>query len=339
MTTVRHLRTDADARRHRHRRAAGEVLHERDKRLRPEGSTQYLELKGDFAEFYEVDPHTPVTPRDADQRGHRGRGPRRWHRGPAGGRVPEEGRRRRRPRHRDGRRLRRRLVLEPLPGNPVRQRCVLLHPAARRARLRAVEEVRRRRRDLRALPAASASTSASTTARSSPPRCATLRWDEAIKRWRLTTNRGDDIRARFVVMTAGLLQPAEAARHPGHQGLQGPHLPLGALGLRLHRRRRQRWTAQAGRQARCARRHRRHGRAAGSASRPRCQAPLRVSAHAVVGRRARQRADRPEVGGVAAAGLAGGAQAQLPPLVTVRGCGLRRSRTWSATSGPSSAAT
>ena len=39
-------------------------LHERDKRLRAEGSTQYLELKGEFAEFYEIDPHTPVTSRD-----------------------------------------------------------------------------------------------------------------------------------------------------------------------------------------------------------------------------------------------------------------------------------
>ena len=37
--------------------------HERNKRLRPEGATQYLELKDDFAEFAEVDPHTPVTPR------------------------------------------------------------------------------------------------------------------------------------------------------------------------------------------------------------------------------------------------------------------------------------
>jgi cyclohexanone monooxygenase len=39
-------------------------LHERDKRLRAEGSTQYVELKGDFAEFAEIDPHTPVTPRE-----------------------------------------------------------------------------------------------------------------------------------------------------------------------------------------------------------------------------------------------------------------------------------
>src|SRR6187551_933269 len=34
---------------------------EREKRIRPEGAGQYLELKDDFAEFAEVDPHTPVT--------------------------------------------------------------------------------------------------------------------------------------------------------------------------------------------------------------------------------------------------------------------------------------
>ena len=39
-------------------------LYERDKRLRPEGSTQYLELKGEWADFYEIDPYTPVTFRD-----------------------------------------------------------------------------------------------------------------------------------------------------------------------------------------------------------------------------------------------------------------------------------
>ena len=44
---------DIDALREKYRR-------EREKRLRPEGSDQYLELKDDFAEFAEVDPHTPV---------------------------------------------------------------------------------------------------------------------------------------------------------------------------------------------------------------------------------------------------------------------------------------
>ncbi|CAJ1503746.1 NAD(P)/FAD-dependent oxidoreductase [[Mycobacterium] kokjensenii] len=31
----------------------------------------------------------------------------------------------------------------------------------------------------------------------------TVRWDDGISRWRLTTNRGDDLRARFVVMAQG----------------------------------------------------------------------------------------------------------------------------------------
>ena len=38
---------------------------ERAKRLRSEGADQYLELEGDFADFYEVDPYTTVTERDA----------------------------------------------------------------------------------------------------------------------------------------------------------------------------------------------------------------------------------------------------------------------------------
>lgn len=37
---------------------------ERAKRLRADGATQYLELEGDLAEFYEVDPYTTVTERD-----------------------------------------------------------------------------------------------------------------------------------------------------------------------------------------------------------------------------------------------------------------------------------
>lgn len=44
-------------------------LAERDKRLRPEGQQQYLEAAGEFADFYEADPHLPVVARapiDAD---------------------------------------------------------------------------------------------------------------------------------------------------------------------------------------------------------------------------------------------------------------------------------
>ncbi|MDT5307755.1 MAG: cyclohexanone monooxygenase, partial [Mycobacterium sp.] len=48
---------DIDALREKYRQ-------EREKRLRKEGSKQYIELEDDFADYYEVDPHTPVTPRE-----------------------------------------------------------------------------------------------------------------------------------------------------------------------------------------------------------------------------------------------------------------------------------
>jgi cyclohexanone monooxygenase len=45
----------------------------------------------------------------------------------------------------------------------------------------------------------------------------TLRWDEALKRWRITTNRGDDIRARHVIMAGG---PLNRPKLPGVPGLE-----------------------------------------------------------------------------------------------------------------------
>jgi cation diffusion facilitator CzcD-associated flavoprotein CzcO len=44
-----------------------------------------------------------------------------------------------------------------------------------------------------------------------------MRWDETIKRWRITTNRGDEIRARFVVMANGLLN---VPKLPGVAGIK-----------------------------------------------------------------------------------------------------------------------
>jgi cyclohexanone monooxygenase len=44
-----------------------------------------------------------------------------------------------------------------------------------------------------------------------------LAWDEEIKRWRISTNRGDDIRARFVIMALG---PASRAKLPGIPGIE-----------------------------------------------------------------------------------------------------------------------
>jgi cyclohexanone monooxygenase len=44
-----------------------------------------------------------------------------------------------------------------------------------------------------------------------------LVWDEAIRRWRISTSRGDDIRARFVIMALG---PASRAKLPGIPGIE-----------------------------------------------------------------------------------------------------------------------
>jgi len=44
----------------------------------------------------------------------------------------------------------------------------------------------------------------------------TLRWDESLRRWRIGTNRGDDIRARFVIIAAGSLNKPKL---PGVSGI------------------------------------------------------------------------------------------------------------------------
>jgi cyclohexanone monooxygenase len=49
----------------------------------------------------------------------------------------------------------------------------------------------------------------------------TLRWDESIKRWRVGTNRGDDIRARFVVMAGGPLNRPKLPGIPGIASFKG----------------------------------------------------------------------------------------------------------------------
>jgi len=48
-----------------------------------------------------------------------------------------------------------------------------------------------------------------------------LRWDDDIKRWRISTNRGDDIRARFVVMAGGPLNKPKLPDIPGLHGFKG----------------------------------------------------------------------------------------------------------------------
>ena len=48
-----------------------------------------------------------------------------------------------------------------------------------------------------------------------------LKWDEAAKRWHVVTNRGDDIRARFVVMACGVLNMPKLPAIPGIDQFKG----------------------------------------------------------------------------------------------------------------------
>ncbi|MGH6745696.1 flavin-containing monooxygenase [Novosphingobium sp.] len=48
-----------------------------------------------------------------------------------------------------------------------------------------------------------------------------IRWDESIKRWHVTTNRGDDIRARFVVMAGGVMNMPKLPGIPGIHDFKG----------------------------------------------------------------------------------------------------------------------
>ncbi|TAK99323.1 MAG: NAD(P)/FAD-dependent oxidoreductase [Rhodospirillaceae bacterium] len=48
-----------------------------------------------------------------------------------------------------------------------------------------------------------------------------LRWDESIKRWRVGTNRGDDIRARFIIMCVGSTNRPKLPGIPGIKSFKG----------------------------------------------------------------------------------------------------------------------
>ncbi len=116
-----------------------------------------------------------------------------------------------------------------------------------------------------------------------------IRWDDADSRWVISTNHGDAIRARFVSMANGYLQKPKL---PGIEGI---------MDFRGHAFHTSRWDygytgsrpGQAGGQAGRDHRHRRDRDPVRSAPRQVGGPAVRVPAHAVDGRRARQPADRP----------------------------------------------
>jgi cyclohexanone monooxygenase len=187
---------------------------ERDKRLRKEGGAQYLELDGDLADLYELDPYTPVVEREAidadvevvvlgggfagllsgaylkkagvqdvrviDMAGDFG-GVWYWNRFPgiqcdndAYCYIP---------------------MLEELNFLPSKK-------FADGAEIFA--HCQRMAKHFGLYDGAIFSTQVET-----------MRWDDSIKRWRLTTNRGDDIRPRFVVMAQGSYNKPKLPGIPG----------------------------------------------------------------------------------------------------------------------------
>jgi cyclohexanone monooxygenase len=48
-----------------------------------------------------------------------------------------------------------------------------------------------------------------------------LRWDDSIKRWRIVTEQGDEVRSRFVVMAIGLLNKPKLPGIPGIRSFKG----------------------------------------------------------------------------------------------------------------------
>ena len=219
-------------------------------------------------------------------------------------RTPEAGGDRRRVHHRERRRLRRRVVLEPLSRRDVRHRGDGVPAAARRDRPHADAEVRHGSGDLRARAAHREDV------RSLRPRGLLDAGDAARVGCRRVAvdhphrpRRPDPRPLRRDGHRAA--QPSEAARCAGYRDVRRPHIPHEPVGLRLHRRRLDRSADdRARRQARRHHRNRRDGGAVHRAARARRRRAVRLPAHTVVDRRARQPPDRPRVVLVARARLA-----------------------------------
>ena len=64
-----------------------------------------------------------------------------------------------------------------------------------------------------------------------------IRWDATTSRWIIRTNRGDEMRAKFVSMANGYQAKPKLPGIAGLGSFQRPRLPHQPLGLRLHRRR------------------------------------------------------------------------------------------------------
>ncbi len=193
----------------------------------------------------------------------------------------------------------------------MRQRILLLHTAARRAELHSDRRSSPTAPRSTSIAGASESTSDSTIPRSSPPRSAnctgTRRSSAGGSAPTATTTSGPGSwswpRGRFTGRSCPASRGSRISRGTAFHSSRWDYEYTGGDstgGL-----------DKLERQTRRGRGHRGDRRADRAVPGPVCQAPLRLSAHAVVGRRAQQHADRSRMGEIAEAGLAEGTAAQL----------------------------
>ncbi|MFE2700641.1 flavin-containing monooxygenase [Streptomyces mirabilis] len=198
-----------------HAALRAKYLLERDKRLRGEGQKQYLEAEGEFEEYYEADPYTPVVPRppisqDIDVAilggGLSGliTAARVKQAGVTGFRVIEL-----------GGDFGGAWYWNRYPGIQCDTDCYCYLPMLEevgyipKQKYSFGDEVFEHCRRIGKHFGLYDHAIFSTLIRS-------MEWDESIGRWRIGTNRGDDIRARFVVMCQG---PFNRPKLPGIPGI------------------------------------------------------------------------------------------------------------------------
>ncbi|MFD8757604.1 flavin-containing monooxygenase [Streptomyces mirabilis] len=199
-----------------HAALRAKYLLERDKRLRGEGQKQYLEAEGEFEEYYEADPYTPVVPRppisqDIDVAilggGLSGliTAARVKQAGVTGFRVIEL-----------GGDFGGAWYWNRYPGIQCDTDCYCYLPMLEevgyipKQKYSFGDEVFEHCRRIGKHFGLYDHAIFSTLIRS-------MEWDESIGRWRIGTNRGDDIRARFVVMCQG---PFNRPKLPGIPGIK-----------------------------------------------------------------------------------------------------------------------
>lgn len=198
-----------------HAALRAKYLLERDKRLRGEGQKQYLEAEGEFEEYYEADPYTPVVPRppisqDIDVAVLGGglsgliTAARVKQAGVTGFRVIEL-----------GGDFGGAWYWNRYPGIQCDTDCYCYLPMLEevgyipKQKYSFGDEVFEHCRRIGKHFGLYEHAIFSTLIRS-------MEWDESIGRWRIGTNRGDDIRARFVVMCQG---PFNRPKLPGIPGI------------------------------------------------------------------------------------------------------------------------